>query len=63
VKVREMMKVLEKDGWTFQYQRGSHRYYVHSTKPAKVTLAGKPSDEIKPGTLAAIRRQAELKGR
>jgi predicted RNA binding protein YcfA (HicA-like mRNA interferase family) len=41
--------------------RGSHRQYEHLTKPGRVTIAGKPSDDLAPGTLNSILRQAGLK--
>ncbi len=52
--------MLETDGWTVARVRGSHRQYRHVTKPGVVTVAGKPSDELHPKTLASIRRQAQL---
>jgi predicted RNA binding protein YcfA (HicA-like mRNA interferase family) len=60
VKVREVIKLIEADGWYFLRQRGSHRQYRHATKPGKVTIAGKPSDEMAPGTLGSIFRQAGI---
>lgn len=61
MKVREVIKQLEADGWRQERQRGSHRIFRHPTKPGSVTVAGKPSAEIPPGTLGSIRRQADLK--
>jgi predicted RNA binding protein YcfA (HicA-like mRNA interferase family) len=40
VKVRDVIKLIEKDGWRFERQRGSHRVYRHPTKPGTVTIAG-----------------------
>jgi predicted RNA binding protein YcfA (HicA-like mRNA interferase family) len=60
VKVRDVIKLIEADGWYFLRQRGSHRQYRHPTKPGKVTIAGKPSDEMAPGTLGSIFRQAGI---
>jgi predicted RNA binding protein YcfA (HicA-like mRNA interferase family) len=60
VKVRDVIKLIEADGWYFLRQRGSHRQYRHATKPGKVTIAGKPSDEMAPGTLGSIFRQASI---
>jgi len=60
VKVRELIKVLEEDGWYFCAQRGSHRQYRHRDKPGKVTVAGKLGDEIAPGTLGSAYRQAGI---
>jgi predicted RNA binding protein YcfA (HicA-like mRNA interferase family) len=60
VKVRDVIKLIEADGWYFLRQRGSHRQYRHATKPGKVTIAGKPSDEMAPGTLGSVFRQAGI---
>jgi hypothetical protein len=59
--VREIIKILERDGWLLDRQRGSHRQYKHATKPGLVTVAGHPSDEISVGTLKSIQKQAGLK--
>lgn len=56
-----MLKLLADDGWQLKRARGSHRQFVHPTKPGKVTVAGKPSATIKPKTEASILRQAGLK--
>jgi predicted RNA binding protein YcfA (HicA-like mRNA interferase family) len=60
--VRQIIKRLEADGWPLVRQRGSHRQYKHPIKPGRVTVAGNDGDEINPGTLASILRQAQLKG-
>ena len=62
VKVREVIRLLERDGWRLERQSGSHRQYRHATKPGTVTLAGNLGNELKPGTLASVLRQAGLKG-
>jgi len=49
VKVRDVIRLVEQDGWYFVGQRGSHRQYRHRSKPGKVTVAGKPSDEMAAG--------------
>jgi predicted RNA binding protein YcfA (HicA-like mRNA interferase family) len=62
MKAREVLKMLEQDGWLEVRQRGSHRQYKHPTKPGLVTLAfHKKSDEIAAGTLNSILKQAGLK--
>jgi predicted RNA binding protein YcfA (HicA-like mRNA interferase family) len=53
--------MVEKDGWVHVTTRGSHRQYKHSSKPGRVTIAGKPSDDLGPGTLNSILKQAGLK--
>jgi predicted RNA binding protein YcfA (HicA-like mRNA interferase family) len=61
MKVREVIKLIEEDGWFLVATRGSHRQYKHSTKAGRVTVAGKPSDDLAPGTLNSILKQAGLK--
>jgi predicted RNA binding protein YcfA (HicA-like mRNA interferase family) len=61
VKVRELLKQLEHDGWTLVRQRGSHRQLKHTVKGGLVTVAGKPGDDLAPGTLNSILKQAGLK--
>ncbi len=61
MKVREVIQLLEKDGWYQARMRGSHRQYKHSTKKGTVTVAGKSNIDIPPGTLNNILKQAGLK--
>jgi len=61
VKVRELIKLIEKDGWVLARTRGSHRQYRHTVKPGTVTIAGHPSDEVHPKTERSILTQAGLK--
>lgn len=61
MKVSELLRLLEKDGWFIERQRGSHRQLHHSTKPGTVTVAGKPSLDVPPGTLNSALKQAGLK--
>ncbi|WP_420446849.1 type II toxin-antitoxin system HicA family toxin [Candidatus Poriferisodalis sp.] len=58
--VREAIRIVTADGWRLKNARGSHRHYVHSDKPGKVTIAGKPSRELPPGTWKNIMKQAGL---
>ena len=60
VKVREVIHMLEQDGWQQVVQRGRHRQFRHPAKPGRVTVAGKPSEELAPGTLGSILRQSGL---
>jgi predicted RNA binding protein YcfA (HicA-like mRNA interferase family) len=59
--VREVLKWLEADGWYLVVTRGSHRQFKHPNKPGRVTVAGKPKDDVPPGTLNSILKQAGLK--
>jgi Predicted periplasmic or secreted lipoprotein len=61
MKVSEILARLEKDGWYLVATRGSHRQFKHPTKPGRVTVAGKPSDDLAPGTQNSILKQACLK--
>jgi predicted RNA binding protein YcfA (HicA-like mRNA interferase family) len=61
MKVRDLLKMLAKDGWAQKNQEGSHRQFVHRTKPGKVTVNGHPSEEVAPGTFKSIMKQAGLK--
>lgn len=61
MKVREVIRLIETDGWVRVRQRGSHRQFKHPTKPGLVTIAGKPGDELAPGTLNSVLKQAGLK--
>jgi predicted RNA binding protein YcfA (HicA-like mRNA interferase family) len=62
VKVREVIRLLEADGWRLVRTRGGHRQFHHPTKPGTVTVSGKESSDVKLGTLNSIMRQAGLKG-
>jgi predicted RNA binding protein YcfA (HicA-like mRNA interferase family) len=61
MKIRDVLKLIEEDGWYKVRQRGSHRQYRHSQKPGRVTVAGHPRDDVPPGTLNNILRQAGLR--
>ena len=60
MKVRELLKLLRKDGWEIDRTRGDHRQLVHSTKPGTVTVSGHLSDDVHPKTLKSVLRQAGL---
>lgn len=61
MKVRDAIKLIEKDGWCLARTRGSHRQFHHLTKRGTVTIAGRPGLDIPPGTLNSILKQAGLK--
>jgi predicted RNA binding protein YcfA (HicA-like mRNA interferase family) len=60
MKVRDVVKLIEDVGWRLARTRGSHRQYKHPEKPGLVTIAGKPGDDLAPGTLSSILKQAGL---
>lgn len=61
MKARDAIRLLEEDGWFLVATKGSHRQFKHGVKQGRVTIAGKPSDDIAPGTLNSIMKQASLK--
>ncbi|MCH8317360.1 MAG: type II toxin-antitoxin system HicA family toxin [Bacteroidetes bacterium] len=61
MKVRKIIKLIEKDGWFLYDTKGSHRQFKHDTKQGKVTIAGRLSKDVPPGTLKSILKQAGLK--
>ena len=63
MKVREAIRLIEDDGWYLVATRGSHRQYKHPRKTGRVTIAGKPSEDLAAGTRSSIMKQAGLKER
>jgi predicted RNA binding protein YcfA (HicA-like mRNA interferase family) len=61
VKIRDLLKLIERDGSLLRNQEGSHRRFVHPEKTGKVTVAGHPSAEVDPKTKASILKQAGIK--
>ena len=62
MEVKELIKLIEEDGWLMVRQKGSHRQYKHNIKNGIVTIAAhKMSDEIAKGTLNSVLKQAALK--
>jgi predicted RNA binding protein YcfA (HicA-like mRNA interferase family) len=61
VKVRDVIRLIEADGWRVVVTEGSHRQFKHSSKLGRVTVSGHPSDDMPKGTLASVLRQAGLK--
>jgi predicted RNA binding protein YcfA (HicA-like mRNA interferase family) len=61
VKARELIKLLERDGWLHVRTKGRHRRFQHSVKPRLITVAGKPSIDVPPGTLNSILKSAGVK--
>jgi predicted RNA binding protein YcfA (HicA-like mRNA interferase family)/predicted RNase H-like HicB family nuclease len=61
MKVSEVLRLLAEDGWYLAATKGSHRQFKHRTKPGRVTVPGKSSDDLAPGTLGSILKQSGLK--
>ena len=58
-----MIRMIEDDGWYLVGTKGSHRQFRHATKPGRVTVPGHLGDELAPGTLSSVFKQAGLKRR
>jgi predicted RNA binding protein YcfA (HicA-like mRNA interferase family) len=63
MKIRDLIKLIEQDGWYLATTKGSHRQYKHRLKTGRVTIAGHPGDDIAEGTLNSVLKQAMLKRR
>jgi predicted RNA binding protein YcfA (HicA-like mRNA interferase family) len=61
MKVSVIIQLIQQDGWYLVRTKGSHRQYKHPSKIGLVTVPGKLSDEVAPGTLNSILKQAGLK--
>ena len=61
MKVRELIALVEADGWFLVRTKGSHRQFHHPVKKGTVTIAGSPGIDIPPGTLGNVLKQAGLK--
>jgi predicted RNA binding protein YcfA (HicA-like mRNA interferase family) len=61
MKVSDILTLLRNDGWMLVATRGSHRQFKHPNKSGRVTVAGKPRDDLAPGTLNSVLKQAGLK--
>ena len=61
MKVRDIIKALEADGWQHVATKGSHRQFKHRVKSGKVTVNGHPGEDVTPNNLASIRKQAGWK--
>ncbi len=58
--VRDIIRVLEADGWRHIDTKGSHRHFKHPTKPGKITVAGAPGVDLPEKTLGSILKVAGL---
>ncbi|MFY8000052.1 MAG: type II toxin-antitoxin system HicA family toxin [Candidatus Kapaibacteriota bacterium] len=61
MKVRDIIKLLQQDGWYFDRQKGSHRQFRHPMKSGTVTVAGKESKDLQKSIEQSILKQAGLK--
>jgi predicted RNA binding protein YcfA (HicA-like mRNA interferase family) len=58
-----MIKMIETDGWYLVTTKGSHRQFKPPDKPGRITIAGHPTDDLAPGTMNSIFKQAKIKER
>jgi len=61
MKIRDVLRMLAEEGWYLARSKGSHQQFKHPAKPGLVTVAGQPGDDLAPGTLNSILKQAGLK--
>jgi predicted RNA binding protein YcfA (HicA-like mRNA interferase family) len=61
LKVREIIKVIEADGWYLVTTKGSHRQYKHPVKTGRITIAGHLTEDLASGTMNSIFKQAQMK--
>lgn len=61
-KVREIIRIIEDDGWFLVATKGSHRQYKHPVKPGRVTISGNTGHDMAQGTYNSVLKQAQLKG-
>jgi len=61
MKIRDVIRLIEGDGWFLVVTKGSHRQYKHPSKLGRVTIAGHPGDDLAPGTLNSVLKQAGLR--
>ncbi|NIP17231.1 MAG: addiction module toxin, HicA family [Xanthomonadales bacterium] len=61
MKVRSIIRRLKRDGWCLVCTKGSHRQFKHDARPGRVTVPGKPGDDLAPGTVNSIFKQAGWK--
>lgn len=60
MKFREVEAIIKKDGWEYSYAKGSHHYYIHPTKPGKISIPFHGSKDLKIKTVKSILKQAGL---
>jgi len=61
VKIRDVIRLIEEDGWFLVATKGSHRQFKHPQKAGRVTIAGHPGDDLAPGTLNSVLKEAGLR--
>jgi predicted RNA binding protein YcfA (HicA-like mRNA interferase family) len=59
-KVRDIIKIIEADGWYYVNSTGDHHHFLHPTKKGKVTIPGRASADLKPDTWRSVLKQAQI---
>ena len=62
MKVREVISMIEQDGWYLVRTKGDHRQFKHPVKQGRVTISGNTGHDMPPGTLNSVLIQPGLKG-
>ena len=60
MRIRDVIKLIEADGWRLTRTKGSHRNFKHPFKTGLVTIAGRPDLDLHPKTLKSILKQAGI---
>lgn len=60
MRIRDVIKLIEADGWRLARTKGSHRHFKHPFKVGLVTIAGRPDLDLHPKTLKSILKQAGI---
>jgi len=61
MKAKKIIRLIQKDGWMFERQAGSHKIFKHPTKKGIVVVPEHGKEDVKMGTLDSILKQAGLK--
>jgi predicted RNA binding protein YcfA (HicA-like mRNA interferase family) len=61
MKFRDVIRLIEDDGWYLVVTKGSHRQYRYTKKVGRVTIAGHLNDDLAPGTLSSVFKQAQIR--
>ncbi len=60
MKIKEVIKLVEQDGWFWKRTNGSHRIYKHPLKLGTIVIAHHGAKDVPEGTLKSILKQAGL---
>ncbi len=60
MKVRELLRLLERHGWRLVRFEGSHRQLAHPSRPGVITIAGNLGRDVPVGILKAVLKAAGI---